>query len=141
MREGGYMQICSIDVGVCAHIIWHTFCTKRDVLYQTADLSFFCFTSLCSWSNLACFSKNFLRNGYGKKGYCTIMLTRHIFRLGANTNSLFYLSSSSDSSCSSSSWESSASSDGPSSDIICREVPRLFTDDVIIMRGVLREFP
>ena len=60
------------------------------------------------------------------------MLTRHIFRLGVSTNSLLYLSSSSESSSSDSSWESSASSDGPSSDI-CREDPRLFTDDVIVI--------
>lgn len=46
-----------------------------------------------------------------------------------------YLSSSSDSSRSSSSWESSASSDGPSSDIIRREDPRLFTDNVITLLG------
>ena len=29
MREGGYMQICSVDVGVCAHIIWHILYQKR----------------------------------------------------------------------------------------------------------------
>ena len=116
---------------ICVHVARYTSCIRVN---QTADLSFFCFTSLCSCSNLACFSKIFLRNGTSAVLQYNHADAAH-FQTWRQHKSSLYLSSSSDSSRSSSNWESSAKSDGPSSDMICREDPRLFTDNVITLLG------